>query len=164
MKYMITALLAPAAAFAGTAILEDRFEMSPMSTMSLSSGGCKNLDLIDNHILKASCTGWVTQGAPKDSNSPPEEAPKTYRDVQLDLDLCFANYAGTLNRAYNKGGFSHSCEACVLVEGGMKLRCACKTGLAKPKWKTTFAGLDDWKTIHVNYNGDLDCNNQDGTE
>lgn len=159
MKYsVIFSFIASAAVFAGT--IENRFEMADSSKMSLSAG-CKNIDLISNHILKATCHGpAVTHHVDKNGNVQPN---LSWRDVELDLNLCFANYRGTLNRDYNKGGFSSSCEACVIVEG-MKLRCACKTGWEEPKYKTTFAELDNWRTVHVGDDGSLDCANKDGLE
>ena len=162
MKYMIiTSLGSLIAAHTALAdpVLNERFEISPSGKMSLSSGGCTDITLEAAHILHANCKGWDGDSFHPDPNKPPKQAKKT----QLDLDRCFVNNLGTLNRAYGKGGYSGSCVAC-LIQDGTTLRCSCGTGLKQPELKTNFVNLDDWRTINVSPFGDLGCPNTNGIE
>lgn len=122
--------------------------------MSLSTGTCSDISLEDDHILHASCKGYVSP----DPRMPPKKAKK----AQLDLDQCFVNSLGTLNRVYSGGGYSASCVACLIQD--LTLRCSCETGLKQPELKTNFVNLDDFRTIHVSTDGDLSCPDSTGIE
>lgn len=145
-------LTAPTAIAAG--VIKERMELSPWNKMSLGNGGCSDISLEADHILHANCKGYVSE----DPYGPPQKAKK----VQLDLNKCFVNNLGTLNRAYGRGGYAGSCVACLVQD--KTLRCSCKTGLKEPELKTNFINLDDWRTILVSPNGDLGCPDTSGVE
>ncbi|KAI6090332.1 hypothetical protein F4821DRAFT_229090 [Hypoxylon rubiginosum] len=83
-------------------------------------------------------------------------------DYTLDLNICFANYLGTLDHVTNlKGGFGGSCPSCAM--NGTILSCECSMGEGLGTKHNEFQ-LDDWKTIQVAPGGILSCSDMPGVE
>ncbi|KAI5925573.1 hypothetical protein F4810DRAFT_659155 [Camillea tinctor] len=118
--------------------LNPRMEVSDIYKQTLTKPGCTNIRL-EGSTLKALCTA-VNPAAEESS---------------LDLNTCFANYAGALTRVSDKqGGYAGSCSACQL--SGTKLACECGVG-AGGRAKHSEVELDDWETLQVNDAGALQC-------
>ncbi|KAI0380358.1 hypothetical protein F5Y04DRAFT_104101 [Hypomontagnella monticulosa] len=122
------------------------FEVSDVYKKTLGNSDCTRISLTEGHNLHATCIN-PGYGTPY--------------DFDLDLNGCFANYLGTLNRVTNgKGGFAGSCSSCHL--SGTKLICECSAGRGRGT-KHNEVELADWNVIQVK-EGCLTCGSTAGIE
>lgn len=105
--------------------------------MNLGSAQCQNVRLTDKYVLQADCTS--------PSSAPPDKLSRTH--LNLDLNNCFANYKGTLNRAKPGGGFGASCPSCTL-DDKYTMHCDCETGNGNETMKTEY-DLNNWHPVRI---------------
>ncbi|KAI1652993.1 hypothetical protein F4813DRAFT_285851 [Daldinia decipiens] len=120
------------------------FEVADIYKTTLGKSDCTDIHLTEGHVLHANCVqpGYGSRA-----------------DFQLDLNLCLANYLGSLNHVSN-GGFGGSCNPCRM--DGTKLICECSIG-AGLGTQHNEVELNDWDVIQV-HDESLTCGTPVGLE
>ncbi|KAI5857365.1 hypothetical protein GGS23DRAFT_600853 [Durotheca rogersii] len=120
----------------------DAMGLAQIFKNGLGNSDCSDIHLTDRYTLHAIC---------KD----PEH--RNYKEFSLDLNACYANYLGTLNRVDGGGGFGASCSPCSM--SGTNLTCECAID-GSGATRHTEVDLGGWRAVQV-ANGQLSCSNMD---